>query len=35
VCGFARLSTRSMAATVIFMMTAVATVAIVRHGFGG
>jgi len=35
VCGFARLSTRSMAATAIFMVTAIAVVAIVRHGFGG
>src|SRR5690349_17845918 len=35
VCGFARLSTRSIAATLIFMIAAVATVAIVRHGFGG
>lgn len=35
VCGFARFSTRSMAATVIFMVTAIAAVAIVRHGFGG
>ncbi|MGC2813144.1 MAG: YeeE/YedE family protein, partial [Bradyrhizobium sp.] len=35
VCGFARLSVRSIAATVIFMTTAVITVAIVRHGFGG
>lgn len=35
VCGFARLSARSIAATVIFMTTAVVTVAIVRHGFGG
>lgn len=35
VCGFARLSARSIAATVIFMTTAVITVAIVRHGFGG
>jgi hypothetical protein len=35
VCGFARLSVRSIAATVIFMATAVITVAIVRHGFGG
>jgi uncharacterized membrane protein YedE/YeeE len=35
VCGFARLSTRSIAATIIFMMAAFATVAIVRHGFGG
>lgn len=35
VCGFARLSTRSTAATAIFMITAIAVVAIVRHGFGG
>jgi uncharacterized membrane protein YedE/YeeE len=35
VCGFARLSTRSIMATVIFMGAAVITVAIVRHGFGG
>jgi uncharacterized membrane protein YedE/YeeE len=35
VCGFARLSTRSIAATAIFMITAFAVVAIVRHGFGG
>jgi hypothetical protein len=35
VCGVARLSTRSMAATAIFMITAIAVVAIVRHGFGG
>jgi uncharacterized membrane protein YedE/YeeE len=35
VCGFARLSTRSIVATLVFMGVAVATVAIVRHGFGG
>jgi uncharacterized membrane protein YedE/YeeE len=35
VCGFARLSARSIAATVIFMGTAVITVAIMRHGLGG
>jgi uncharacterized membrane protein YedE/YeeE len=35
VCGFARLSARSIVATVVFMGVAVATVAIVRHGFGG
>jgi uncharacterized membrane protein YedE/YeeE len=35
VCGFARLSTRSIAATIIFMVTAILTVAIARHGFGG
>jgi uncharacterized protein len=34
VCGFARLSVRSIAATLIFMGTAVVTVAVVRHGFG-
>jgi uncharacterized protein len=35
VCGTARLSARSLVATAIFMAVAVATVAIVRHGFGG
>src|SRR6185437_10363942 len=35
VCGFARLSTRSITATIIFMIAAFVTVAIVRHGFGG
>ena len=35
VCGFARLSTRSITATIIFMVTAIATVAIARHRFGG
>ena len=35
VCGLARLSPRSIAATLIFMGTAVVTVAVVRHGFGG
>ncbi|WP_456734150.1 YeeE/YedE family protein [Bradyrhizobium sp. USDA 3364] len=35
VCGFARLSGRSIVATFIFMTAAVATVAIVRHGIGG
>jgi len=35
VCGFARLSPRSIVATAIFMVTAVITVAIVRHGVGG
>ena len=33
VCGFARLSARSIAATTIFMGTAVITVAVIRHGF--
>ena len=35
ICGIARLSGRSIAATVIFMLTAVATVAVSRHLFGG
>ena len=35
VCGVARLSARSLAATAIFMAVAIATVAIVRHGLGG
>jgi uncharacterized membrane protein YedE/YeeE len=35
VCGFARLSARSIAATFVFMGAGFATVAIVRHGFGG
>src|SRR5258707_8457364 len=35
VCGVARLSARSLAATAIFMVVAIATVAIVRHGIGG
>jgi uncharacterized membrane protein YedE/YeeE len=35
ICGIARLSGRSIAATFIFMLTAVATVAVSRHMFGG
>ncbi len=35
VCGIARLSARSMVATLIFMAAAIATVAIVRHVIGG
>jgi uncharacterized membrane protein YedE/YeeE len=35
VCGVARLSARSLAATAIFMAVAIVTVAIVRHGIGG
>jgi uncharacterized membrane protein YedE/YeeE len=35
VCGFARLSGRSVVATFIFMTAAIVTVAIVRHGIGG
>src|SRR5664279_5424042 len=35
ICGVARLSVRSIAATGIFMTTAIATVAVSRHVFGG
>ncbi|MEO8685106.1 MAG: YeeE/YedE family protein [Devosia sp.] len=35
VCGMARLSPRSIAATAIFMATATATVFVVRHVLGG
>lgn len=35
VCGFARFSTRSITATLVFMGVAVVTVLIVRHGFEG
>jgi uncharacterized membrane protein YedE/YeeE len=35
VCGFARFSTRSVVATLVFMGVAIVTVALVRHGFGG
>ena len=35
VCGIVRLSTRSIAATLVFMVTAIITVAVARHGFGG
>ena len=35
VCGFARISPRSIVATLVFMGVAIITVAIVRHGFGG
>ena len=35
ICGVARLSVRSIAATAIFMLTAIATVAITRHVLGG
>ena len=34
VCGMARLSPRSVAATLIFMATAIATTYVARHGFG-
>lgn len=35
VCGIARLSARSLIATAIFMITAIATVAVARHVIGG
>ena len=35
ICGVARLSTRSIAATVIFMLTAIVTVAVTHHLLGG
>jgi uncharacterized membrane protein YedE/YeeE len=35
VCGIARLSARSIAATAIFMASAIVVVAIIRHGLGG
>jgi uncharacterized membrane protein YedE/YeeE len=35
VCGIARLSIRSVIATVTFMATAMVIVAIMRHGLGG
>ena len=35
VCGLARLSPRSIAATLVFMATTAATVFVVRHVFGG
>ncbi len=35
ICGIARLSPRSIAATGIFMIAAIIVVAVTRHGFGG
>lgn len=35
VCGLARLSPRSLAATGVFMATAALTVFVMRHGIGG
>ncbi|MBY6203479.1 YeeE/YedE family protein [Halomonas denitrificans] len=35
VCGIARLSPRSIVATLVFMALGVLTVTLVRHGFGG
>ena len=35
ICGIGRLSPRSIVATIVFMATAVVTVAVMRHGLGG
>lgn len=35
VCGLSRLSLRSLAATVVFMLTGAITVFVLRHGLGG
>ena len=35
ICGIGRLSVRSIAATIVFMVTAVITVAVTRHVLGG
>ena len=35
VCGIARLSRRSIVATIVFMASAAIVVAVVRHAFGG
>lgn len=35
VCGLARLSTRSLVATLTFLVAAIVTVFVVRHGIGG
>jgi uncharacterized membrane protein YedE/YeeE len=35
ICGVARLSDRSIAATVVFMVVAIVTVAVTRHVVGG
>jgi len=35
ICGIARLSPRSIAATLVFMVAAVLVVALTRHGIGG
>jgi uncharacterized membrane protein YedE/YeeE len=35
VCGLARLSPRSLVATIVFMATTFATVTLIRHGMGG
>ena len=35
VCGIARISTRSLVATAVFVLAAILTVAVMRHGIGG
>ncbi len=35
ICGMARLSLRSLAATIVFMVVAILTVLVTRHGLGG
>src|SRR6266550_3325249 len=35
ICGIARLSPRSIAATIVFMVTAIITVAVTHHLLGG
>jgi uncharacterized protein len=35
ICGIARLSSRSIVATIIFMLAAIATVSVTRHVLGG
>ncbi len=35
VCGIARISTRSIVATAVFIASAIVVVSIMRHGFGG
>ena len=35
ICGIARLSPRSIAATIVFMVVAIVTVAVTRHVLGG
>ena len=35
ICGIGRLSPRSIAATIVFMVVAVITVAVTRHVLGG
>jgi uncharacterized protein len=35
ICGIARISPRSIVATLVFMAVAIVVVAITRHGMGG